>query len=270
MRIDGSAAYRCLMSISSTACVHPDAQLGPDVSIGPYAVIGAQVRLAEEVVVGPHCIIEGRTTIGSQTRIFSGAVIGSPPQDKKHRLDDEVFLEIGQNNIIREYVTINPGTKDGGARTVIGDNNLLMAYAHVAHDCTIGNHCVLANAATLGGHVTLEDYAIIGGLTAVHQFVRLGYLSIIGGCSKVVQDIPPFSLCDGHPARVYNINTVGLKRANISPEVIQTLRRAFRIIFHSGLTKPNAISKVEREFGPGAEIQRLLVFLRTSQRGICS
>jgi len=257
------------VSIHPTACVHPDAQLGDEVCIGAFALIGPQVSLADGVIIGSHCLLEGRTHVGSQTRIYSGAVVGSPPQDKKHRDDDEVFLQIGENNIIREYVTINPGTKDGGGRTVIGDNNLLMAYSHVAHDCQISNNCVIANAGTLGGHVIMEDFAIIGGLTAVHQFVRMGTFSIVGGCSKVVQDIPPYSMCDGHPARVYNVNSVGLKRAKITPEVIRTLRRAFKILFHSGLTKPNAIARVERECASGPELKRLLVFLKTSHRGIC-
>ncbi len=258
------------MEIHKTALVHPNARLAAGVAVGAYSSIGPNVTLTEGVVIGSYCSVEGRTTVGPRTRIFNGAVVGSPPQDKKYSADDEVSLEMGQDNIIREYVTINPGTKDGGGCTRIGDDNLFMAYSHVAHDCQIGDHCVMANAGTLGGHVTLEDHAIIGGLTAVHQFVRLGFMSIVGGCSKVVQDIPPFSMCDGHPAKVYNINSVGLKRAKMPSDVIRELRRAFKILFHSGLTKRNAMAKVEQEIKSIPEIQRLLSFCQTSQRGLCS
>ena len=259
-----------LLQVHKTTVIHPEARLGDSVRIGPYSVIGPHVVIGEDVHIGSHCVLEGHTTIGKGSRIFTGAVIGSIPQDKKHQDDDKVVLVIGEHNIIREYVTINPGTVDGGGKTVMGDHNLLMAYSHVAHDCSIGNHCVMANAGTLGGHVTLEDRAIVGGLTAIHQFVRLGTFSIVGGCSKVVQDIPPYSLCDGHPAKVRNINYVGLKRSGMDPQVIRTLRRVFRIIFHSGLTKNHALARIEQEFEDGPEIKHLIFFIKTSKRGLCS
>ncbi|MCK5179406.1 MAG: acyl-ACP--UDP-N-acetylglucosamine O-acyltransferase, partial [Candidatus Omnitrophica bacterium] len=188
----------------------------------------------------------------------------------KHSADDNVFLNIGENNIIREYVTINPGTVEGGSKTVVGNNNLIMAYAHIAHDCIIGNKCVMANAATLGGHVTLEDNAMVGGLSAVHQFVRLGRLAIIGGCSKVVQDVPPFSTCDGHPAKVITTNVIGLRRAQISEESIKRLKKAFKLLFHSGLSKTTALERIASEIDPCPEIEHLTFFAKTSERGMCS
>ncbi len=258
------------INIHKTAVIHPGAKLSSGVSVGPYSVIDGTVTLDDNVRIASHCVITGQTTIGRNCKIYSGAVIGSAPQDKKHSSDDNVFLNIGENNIIREYVTINPGTVEGGSKTVIGGNNLIMAYAHVAHDCVIGNNCVMANAATLGGHVTLEDNAVIGGLTAVHQFVRLGRLSIVGGCSKVVQDVPPFSMCDGHPAKVVNTNTIGLKRLQISPESVLGLKRAFKILFHSGLSKSHALEKVVNEIETCPELEHLIFFIKTSKRGICS
>ncbi len=258
-----------MIEIHKTAIVHPQAKLAEGVEIGAYTTVGEHVVLGENVKVGSHCVLTGRTTIGRNTEIFTGVVIGSDPQDRKYNPAEKVYLEIGQENIFREYVTVNPGTAEGG-KTVIGNQNLFMAYAHVAHDCVVGNSCVMANVATLAGHVTLEDGAVVGGLAAVHQFVRLGKMSIVGGCSKVVQDIPPYSLCDGHPARVYGLNLVGLKRAKWSTKTIQLLRTAFKILFHSGLLKPHAIAKVQKELPKLPEIEYLLHFIQTSKRGVCA
>lgn len=258
------------INVHKTAVIHPGAELSSGVTVGPYSVIEGNVTLGDNVRIGSHCVILGQTTIGRNCKIYTGAVLGSAPQDKKYTADDNVFLNIGENNIIREYVTVNPGTVEGGSKTVVGDNNLIMAYAHIAHDCIIGNKCVMANAATLGGHVTIEDNAMVGGLSAVHQFVRLGRLSIIGGCSKVVQDVPPFSTCDGHPARVINTNAVGLRRAEILPETIQGLKKAFKLLFHSGLSKTTALEKIANEIEPCPEIEHLVFFAKTSERGLCS
>ena len=258
------------MDIHKTAVVAPTARLGEKVIVGPYSVIGPHVTIDDHVVIGPHCVIEGRTHIGAFCRIFSGAVIGSPPQDKKHREDDDVHLIIGERNVFREYVTVNPGTRDGGGRTVIGDDNLFMAYAHIAHDCRIGHHCVMANAATLAGHVTVEDHAVVGGLSAVHQFVRLGRLSIIGGCSKVVQDVPPFSLCDGHPARIYGLNLVGLKRHGYDVDRRRVLKKAFRILFQEGRRVNHAIESLSRDVASSGDVRHLIEFVQASQRGLCS
>ena len=258
------------VKIHKTAIVHPQVELSPGVSVGPYSVIEDSVVIGDNVRIGSHCHITGQTTIGRNCKIYTGAVIGSAPQDRKHSSDDNVFLNIGENNIIREYVTMNPGTLEGGGKTVIGNGNLFMAYSHVAHDCVIGNNCVMANSATLAGHVTLEDSAVIGGLSAVHQFVRLGRLSIIGGCSKVVQDIPPFSMCDGHPARVVNLNLVGLKRAQFDLKIIRSLKKAFKLLFHSGLSKTHALEMIATQMEITPEIDHLIFFAKTSKRGLCS
>lgn len=257
------------INVHKTAIIYPGAQLSPGVTVGPYSVIEGNVTVGDNVRVGSHCVLTGQTTIGRNCKIYTGAVIGSAPQDKKHSADDNVFLNIGDNNVIREYVTINPGTAEGGGKTVIGNDNLLMAYSHVAHDCVIGNKCVMANAATLAGHVTLEDSAVIGGLSAVHQFVRLGRLSIVGGCSKVVQDVPPFSICDGHPARVFNVNSVGLRRAQFVNDSAKILKKAFKIFFHSGLSKSNALEKISKEVESCPELEHLIFFIKTSERGLC-
>lgn len=255
--------------IHKTAVVDPNARLGNGVKVGPYSIIEGDVTIGDDTTIGSHCVFTGHTTVGNNCQFFSGSIIGSSPQDKKFNKDEKVILTVGNNNVFREYTTVNPGTGSGG-KTTIGHDNLFMAYSHVAHDCVIGNFCVLANAATLAGHVELENMAVIGGLTAIHQFVRLGELSIVGGCSKVVQDIPPFSMCDGHPAKVYNINSVGLKRAQVSTEVMNSLRKSFKILFHSGLTKTHALEQIEKELTTSPQLQHLLDFVRTSKRGLCS
>jgi len=254
------------MNIHPTAIVSKKAKIDSDVSIGPCSVIGDDVVIGKGSSIGAHCVIEGRTSIGKACEIFTGAVIGSRPQDLKYK-GEKVFLEIGEENIIREYCTFNPGTKDGGS-TVIGNNNLFMAYSHIAHDCVVGNHCVIANNGTLAGYVTIEDRAVIGGLVAIHQFVRIGTLSIVGGCSKVVQDIPPYSTCDGHPAAVYGLNLVGLKRSGIQKESIDQLHHAFKTLFNEGLTLKHSLEKIEKEIEQNTEVAYLVNFIKNSQRGI--
>lgn len=254
------------MSIHQTAIISSKAKIDSSVSVGPFSVISDNVIIGANTKIGSHCVVEGNTTIGEGCEIFTGAVVGSRPQDLKFK-DEKVFLEIGNHNIIREYCTLNPGTKEG-AKTIIGDNNLLMAYSHIAHDCKVGNGCVLANNSTLAGHVIIEDKAVIGGIVAIHQFVRIGMLSIIGGCSKVVQDIPPFSTCDGHPARVYGLNLIGLRRKGISNASIKQLDQAFRIIFNSGLLVKHAVEKAEKELEKNEEITYLLNFVKSSERGL--
>ncbi len=254
------------MQIHSSAIVASKAKISPSAIVGPYSIIGDKVNIGANTVIGAHCVIEGNTIIGNSCQIFTGAVIGSRPQDLKFKGED-VFLEIGSNNIIREYCTLNPGTGEGG-KTTVGDHNLLMAYSHVAHDCRVGNDCVLANNSTLAGHVTIEDKAVIGGLVAIHQFVRVGMLSIIGGCSKVVQDIPPFSTCDGHPARVYGLNLIGLRRKGVNRESIKQIDQAFKLVFNSGLSAKHAVEKVEKELAKTAEIKYLVNFIKSSERGL--
>jgi UDP-N-acetylglucosamine acyltransferase len=254
------------MEIHRTAIVHPKAKLADSVIIGPFTLIGENVVIKDNTRIGTHCSIEGWTAVGRDNQIFNGTVIGSPPQDLKYK-GERSFIEIGDNNIIREYVTINPGTALD-EKTVIGNNNLLMAYSHVAHNCIIANNTIVANGGTLAGHVIIEDKAIIGGLVAIHQFARVGKLSIVGGCSKVVQDIPPFSMCDGHPAKVYSLNYVGLKRAGVPKIDCLNLKRAFKIIFFSNLSLKSAITQVEQEI-PNAElIPYLINFIKNSKRGL--
>jgi len=254
--------------IHKTAMISDKVKLGDNVRVGPYAVVDGQVTLGDNITIGAHCVVEGDTTIGNGCQFFTGAVIGSPPQDRKHQIKDKVFLTIGANNIFREYVTVNPGTLEGGGTTSIGDNNLFMACSHVAHDCKIGNDAVLANYVGLSGHVTIEDRAVIGGLTGVHQYTRVGYLSMIGGCSKVNQDVPPFSLVDGNPATLRGLNIVGLKRADFSSDVQRALHHAFKILFNSGLNRSHAVTQVQEQLTGLPEIHRVIEFIQTSKRGI--
>lgn len=256
-----------MANIHPTAIVNPCAKLAKNVEIGPYSIIGPNVSIDEGTIIGTNCVIDGNTTIGKNCRIFTGAVIGSIPQDLKFK-GEETFLEIGDNNIIREYVTINLGTKATG-KTVIGNNNLIMAYSHIAHDCRIGNEVIIANVGTLAGHVTIEDKAVIGGMVAIHQFVRVGTLSIIGGCSKVIQDIPPYSTCDGHPAKFYGLNVTGLRRAGIKLEVRNALKIALKILFKSQLSISSALEEIEKRFSSYKEIKYLINFVKNSQRGVC-
>ena len=255
-------------TIHPAAIVHPKAKLGIGVSVGPYSVIDEHVTIGSRTTIGSHCVIEGHTTIGDECQIFTGAVIGSIPQDLKYQGEESVLL-IGDRNKIREYVTINPGTQGGGGKTVIGSDCLLMAYSHVAHDCLVGNHVVFANSAALAGHITVEDRATIGGLVGIHQFVRVGHLAFIGGCSRVVQDIPPYSTCVGYPAKVFGLNSEGLKRAGISREAKQHLHHAFRILFHSKLSMSHAVKQVSQGTDHCPEVQQLLTFIRQSKRGVC-
>ena len=254
--------------IHKTAIISDDAKLGKDVVVGPYSIINGPVVIGDHSIIGSHCVVEGYTTLGKDCELFTGAVIGSIPQDKKHDKKDKVYLKIGDGNVFREYVTINPGTVEGGGVTAIGDNNLFMASSHVAHDCTIGNECTLANYVGLSGHVTIEDRAVIGGLSGVHQFVRIGFLSMIGGCSKVNQDVPPYGIVDGNPATLRGLNIVGLKRAQLPSQVSLSLRRAFKILFNSGLARSNAIVQVQEQMNGFPEINRLVEFVKDSKRGI--
>jgi len=254
------------MGIHKTAIISKKAKLGSNVTVGPNTVISDKVTIGAGTKIGSHCVIEGNTVIGKNCEIFTGAVVGSRPQDLKYK-GEKVFLEIGDNNIIREYCTFNPGTKEGG-KTSVGSGNLFMAYSHIAHDCRVGNNCVFANNATLAGYVIVEDLAVIGGLVAIHQFVRVGRLSIIGGCSKVVQDIPPYSTCDGHPAAVYGLNLVGLRRYKVSREAIKELGRAYKIIFNSGLPPKHALEELESRKAESLEVKYLIDFVKGSSRGL--
>ncbi len=255
-------------NIHKTALIGPNVKLGQNITVGPYSIIDGNAVIGDNAAIGAHCVVEGHTTIGKNCQLFTGAVIGSPPQDKKHQGQDNVRLVIGDNNIFREYVTVNPGTVEGGGITTIGNNNLIMACAHVAHDCHIGSDCVLANYVGLSGHVTIEDRAVIGGLSGVHQFARVGFMSIIGGCSKVNQDVPPYSMVDGNPATLRGLNVIGLKRANMPSATQMALRRAFKILFNTGLNRTNAVAQVKEQMNGLPEIHRVIEFIQTSKRGI--
>lgn len=252
--------------IHPTAIIHPKAQVGSNCHIGPYCVIGEHVILGENCKLHSHVVIDGHTTLGKGNEIFPFASIGLKTQDLKWK-GGITRTQIGDNNTFREYVTIHSATSDGDA-TRVGSDNHILAYCHIAHDCNVGNHIVMSNVGTLAGHVTVEDHAIIGGLAAVHQFCRIGKLSIIGGCSKVVQDVPPFMLVDGNPAETRTINKVGLERNGVSEETQCALKQAYKILFREGLTIPNALARIESDLPPLPEIQHLVQFVRTSERGI--
>ncbi len=255
-------------AVHPTALVDPRATLGEEVEVGPYTVIGPHVKVGSRTRIGAHGVLEGYTSIGEECQIFTGAVIGSIPQDLKYA-GEKSELIIGDRNRIREYVTINPGTKGGGGKTVIGSDCLLMAYAHVAHDCLISDHVIIANSAALAGHIVIEEGAVIGGLVGIHQFVRVGTLAIIGGCSKVIQDVPPYSTCAGYPAKVFGLNREGLRRAGVATNAKDRLHRAFRTLFQSGLSMSHALEQVAREDTHGPEVTHLLEFIRQSKRGVC-
>ncbi|MDD5020354.1 MAG: acyl-ACP--UDP-N-acetylglucosamine O-acyltransferase [Candidatus Omnitrophica bacterium] len=253
--------------IHSTAIIAKGAQLDTDVEVGPYSLIGAKVKVGRGSRIGSFCVIENDTTIGPGCKIFTGACIGTIPQDLKYNgAPSRVVL--GEDNVVREYVTMNLGTAEGST-TAVGSHNLIMAYSHIAHDCSVGSHCIIANNGTLAGHVTIEDRVVVGGLVAIHQFVRIGTLAIIGGCSKVVTDIPPYSTCDGHPARFYGLNLVGLKRAGIPAEAIHELKAAYKIFFQSGLNKKHALEEIEKTLKITKEMGHLIAFISSSSRGIC-
>ena len=255
------------MSIHPSAIVAPTARLGAGVTIGPYSTIGDQVTLGDGTTVGAHVVVEAGVEVGRNCRIFSHAVLGSEPQDLKFR-GEKSLLIVGDGTIIREFATLNRATSGGGGKTVVGRGCLIMAYAHVAHDCHLGDGVILANAATLGGHIVIEEHAIVGGLTGVHQFCRIGAHAIIGGCSGIILDIPPFVKAQGNLARLFGLNTVGLKRRNFPPEAIRHLKQAYRLLFLSGLNTSQALERIAAELPACAEVQHLVHFIKTSERGI--
>lgn len=253
------------IQIDPKAMVSPKAELGEGVKVGPYAVIGENVKIGDNCVIDSFAQVLGYTEIGKGNRIFSYAVVGNIPQDLKYK-GEESYLVIGDNNRVREFVTINPGT-DKGAKTVIGNNNLIMAYSHVAHDCVIGDGNILANGSTLAGYVDIGDKVVIGGLVAIHQFCRVADYSIVGGCSKIVQDIPPYSMCDGHPACICGLNLVGLRRAGFKSEVIRSLKKAFKVLFFENHPVDAAKQIVKKGLPFSKELDNLLEFVSSSKRG---
>lgn len=253
--------------IDPRAVVSDGAELDTGVEVGPFSVIGEGVRVGADTVIGSHVVLEGRTTIGSGNRIFQFASVGAIPQDLKYAYE-ESELVIGDRNQIRECVTINKGTEGGGMVTTIGDDNLIMAYSHVAHDCTIENGVIMANATTLAGHVTMEDGSFIAGLGGIHQFCRVGRLAFIGAGSIVVKDVPPFTTVQGDRAKLVGLNLEGLKRSGLSEEKISNLKKAYRVLFRSGLVLDEAIARIKVEVSPDPNIEILTDFVLGSKRGV--
>jgi UDP-N-acetylglucosamine acyltransferase len=253
--------------IHPSAIVDAAARIAADVEIGPYSIIGPHVEIGSGCVVGPHAVIKGHTRIGANNRIFQFVSLGEIPQDKKYN-NEPTRLEIGDGNTIREFCTFNCGTVQDGGVTRLGDDNWIMAYVHLAHDCQVGNHTILANNSQLAGHVTVGDYAILGGFTGVHQFCRIGAHAITGGSSLVLKDVPPYITASGHPAQPYGINAEGLKRRGFSADTIAALKRAYRAIYRAGDTVEQALAALAQQVGECPEIQPLIDFLTVPGRGI--
>lgn len=252
--------------IHPTAIVDPGARLADDVEVGPFCVIGADVEIGAGTVVGPHVVIKGTTVIGERNRIFQFASVGEDCQDKKYA-GEPTRLEIGDDNVIREGVTLHRGTVQDASLTRIGSRNLFMAYSHVGHDCIIGDDCIMANQATLGGHVHLGNHVILGGLSAVHQFCHIGEHAMAGGGSIITKDIAAFVMVNGHPAEAHGLNSVGLKRRGFSRETISALNTAYKTVFRQGLTLAQALEQLEAE-SPLAERDVFIASLKASTRGL--
>lgn len=255
------------MGIHPTAVVSPKARIGENVDIGPYCTIGPQASIGRDTVIGSHVVIEGRTELGERNRVYPFAVLGMPPQDIGYRGEDS-RVRIGNDNIIREYVTIHRASAKEDWQTVVGDRNYLMAYAHVAHDCVLGNDIILSNVATLGGHTRVDDHANLGGLVAVHQFVRIGTHAFVGGGSGLPQDAPPFLIASGSRARLYGVNQKGLARKGITRETIDGLKLAYRILWRENRRLSDGIAQVEASISPFPELRVLLDFIKESKRGV--
>ncbi len=255
------------MSIHPTAIVNSASKIADDVDIGPYTVIGENVEIGAGSWVGPHVVINGPTRIGVENRIFQFASVGEIPQDKKFSTED-TLLEIGDRNTIRECVTINRGTVQGGGSTVIGNDNWLMAYIHIAHDCTVGNNTIFSNGASLAGHARVEDYAVLGGFTLVHQFCAIGKFAFCGMGSAVSKDVPPFVMVSGNPAHPFGVNTEGLKRHGFSKTQLQAVRDIYKTIYRSGMTLEEAKKSLSAEAEGNQEIGETLRFLEQSSRSI--
>jgi UDP-N-acetylglucosamine acyltransferase len=253
--------------IHPTAIVDTKAEIDSNVNVGPYSIIEANVRIGSGSVIGSHVVIQPYVEIGPDCQIFQYASIGAIPQALKFQ-GEETYVKIGRGTVIREFVTVNRGTGFGGEITEVGEENFLMAYVHVAHDCKTGRKVILANAATLAGHIVIEDFVTVGGLVAVHQYVRIGNHAYIGGKSAVVKDVPPYVIAAGDRAKLHGLNSVGLKRHGFSHETLSSLKKAYRIIFRIGLTLEEAIERVKAEVEQVHEVNDLLRFVRSSKRGV--
>jgi UDP-N-acetylglucosamine acyltransferase len=254
--------------IHETAIIDPKADIGPGVEIGPYCIVRKGVRIGQNTKLIANVIVEGATEIGENCILYPFSSIGLAPQDLKYK-GEHTRLVIGSNNTIREYVTIHRASVGGDETTRVGSNNFLMAYVHIAHDCRIGNHVIMANAATLAGHVVVEDYSVIGGLVAIHQFTRIGRYTMVGGFSGIGQDIPPYMIASGARAKLFGPNAIGLKRHGFSDQTINAIKKAYKILFREKRTLKDAVKKVREEFGDSPEIRLLIEFIEKNKRGIC-
>jgi len=254
--------------IDQTAIIHSNADIHKNVSIGPYSVIGENVSIGSGTVIGSHVVITGPTTIGPNNKIFHFSSIGEDPQDKKFNEDQNSYLEIGANNTIREYVSINRGTSDGGGKTIIGSNNWIMAYVHIAHDCIIGNNSTFANNTTLAGHVAIQDFVTLGGFTGVHQFCRIGSYSFSAISSIIVKDVPPYILVSGNTAKPSGLNREGLKRNGFDADTINLLKKAYRIIYRESLTLSEALNELMELSIDSKSVNVMYSFISSSERGI--
>jgi UDP-N-acetylglucosamine acyltransferase len=253
--------------IDPRAVIHPGAQLGAEVSVGPFSIVGPNVSIGPRTVIGPHAVIDGHTRMGADNKVSPFASIGGPPQDKKYA-GEPTRLEIGDRNVFRECCTVNRGTTHDKGVTRIGDDNLLMAYAHIAHDCVVGNKTVFANCASLGGHVEVGDWVIIGGLAAVHQFVKIGAHAFLGGQSALTRDIPPYVMAAGQPTVPHAVNSEGLKRRGFSPEQIRNIKNAYRILYRSDLRLTEAMARLEPLAAEHPELRPFVEFIQGSTRSL--
>ena len=254
-------------NIHPSAVVSPRAIIGENVTIGPYCVIADDVEIGDGSVIGPHAVIEKWTSLGKECRVFQFASVGAEPQDLKFK-GERSYTVIGDRTTIREGATIHRATGEGN-ETRIGNDCLLMAYIHVAHNCTLGNHVIMSNLASCAGHAIVEDRVVIGGMAGVHQFVKIGRNAMVGGMSKLVQDVVPYTIVDGHPAKVVGLNNVGISRAGIPLESRRLIKKAYKILYRSGLSLPEAIAVIEQEVDSCEEVEHFLRFLRNAERGIC-
>ncbi|HSH75633.1 MAG TPA: acyl-ACP--UDP-N-acetylglucosamine O-acyltransferase [Longimicrobiales bacterium] len=257
---------RAETQVHPTAIVDPDAVLGAGVTVGPWALIGPGVRIGDGTEIGPRVLVERDTILGEDCFIANGAVLGTDPQDLKYK-GEHTTLQVGDRTIVREFATLNRGTSASG-RTVVGSDCLLMAYTHVAHDCEIGNHVILANSVNMAGHVLVEDWAIVGGVTPIHQFVRIGAHAFVGGGSRVPQDVPPYCRAAGNPPKLYGLNSVGLERRGLSVEVRRALKHAYRVLFQGDENLSHAVKRAEQEVASIPEVRQMLEFIRASERGV--
>ena len=253
--------------IHATALVHPDAKLAADVQVGAYSIVGEHVEIGAGTVIGPHVVINGHTRIGEHNRIFQFCSLGEIPQDMKYA-NEPTSLEIGDHNTIREFCTFNLGTVQDAGVTRLGSHNWIMAYVHLAHDCQVGNHTIMANGATLGGHVHVGDWAFLGGLSGVHQFVRIGAHAMTGFQTRLAQDLPPYVTAADNPAAAHGINAEGLKRRGFSSASIMSIKRAYKTLYKSGLSLEEAIAAIRSQVAQCPELQPLVDFLAASSRGI--